>query len=143
MYGIFLSVLAGVFISLQGIFNSRVSPKIGFWETTAYVHIVGVILALFMVLVAGKGDFTKILEVKKIYLLGGTFGVIIVFSVMKGISLLGPTYSVAILLITQLLITTLIECFGFFEVPPISFPVYKSLGLMLMLIGIIVFNSKS
>lgn len=38
MLVVIYSLLAGIFITLQGVFNTRVSDKIGLWETTTIVH---------------------------------------------------------------------------------------------------------
>ncbi|MCG8482029.1 MAG: DMT family transporter [Clostridia bacterium] len=142
MIGIIFSLIAGLFISLQGVFNTRVSDKIGIWETTTIVHASGLICAVFMMIAFGNGSIEKYSEVNKFYLLGGVFGVIIIFSVMKGISILGPTLSVSIILVTQLVMATLIDSFGLFENPQIKFDFTKPLGVVIMIIGIIIFKLK-
>jgi transporter family-2 protein len=77
-----------------------------------------------------------------VYWLGGVLGVMILFSVMNAISALGATYSVAILLVTQLIAATVIDSFGLFGSPVISFDITKFLGLAIMIAGIIVFKLK-
>lgn len=143
MIGIIFSVLAGMLTSIQGVFNTRVSEKIGLWETTAIVHGIGLIFALFIILFAGGEGFKKVGQVSSLYLLGGTFGVIIVFSLMKGISCLGAGYSIAIVLIAQLLVATIIDSFGLFGTPSIKLGLPRILGLLTMIIGIIIFNYQS
>lgn len=142
MLGIVYSFLAGVFITLQGTFNTRLSEKIGLWETTAIVHAVGLMVALTIMLFWGDGSFKKLESVNKIYLLGGAFGVMIIFSVIKGFTLLGPSYSIAILLITQLIIGVIIDSFGLFGNPQIEFNMTKLSGIVVMLAGIIIFKLK-
>ena len=73
-------------MSLQGVFNTRVSEKIGLWETNVFVQGTGLILTLIILLIAGNGNFKAIKEVNKLYLLGGVLGAIIIFSVMQGIT---------------------------------------------------------
>ena len=142
MKGILFAIAAGVFISLQGVFNTRLGEKIGFWETNTFVHGSGLILTLIMLIAAGSGSFTRIGEVNKLYLLGGALGVLIIFSVMNAISALGATYSVAILLVTQLIVATFIDSFGLFGSPIIKFDITKFLGIVIMIIGIVVFKIK-
>lgn len=142
MLGIIFSFIAGLFISLQGVFNTRVSDKIGLWETTTIVHVTGLIGAIIMMLAFGNGSIEKYTEVNKFYLLGGIFGVVIIFSVMRGISILGPTLSVSIILITQLVMATVIDTFGLFGNPQIKFDFTKPLGVVVMIIGIIIFKLK-
>ena len=142
MIGVILSMLAGILIGIQGIFNTRLSDKIGLWETTAVVHAVGLLFSLLVIAIFAKGNISRIGEVNKIYLFGGVFGVIIVFCVMKGISLLGPTLSVSLVIISQLLICTLIDTFGWFGVTQVKFDFTKVAGLFLMILGLIVFKLK-
>ncbi|MEL5864862.1 DMT family transporter [Clostridium cochlearium] len=136
------SFLAGIFITLQSVFNTRVSDKIGLVETTVIVHAIGFIVAAIAMIILGNGNFKRLQEVNKLYLLGGAFGVIIVYSVMKGISLLGATFSVAILLITQLIFATIIDTFGLFGSSQIKFDFTKLLGILIMIVGIIIFKLK-
>jgi transporter family-2 protein len=142
MLGILYSVLAGIFVSLQSVFNTRLSDKIGLFETTTVVHAVGFGVALITMLIWGNGSLKRINEVNKLYLLGGAFGVIIVYSVMRGMSLLGTAYAIEIQLVAQLIVATIIDTFGLFGVPQIKFDVTKPLGILLMIAGIIVFKLK-
>lgn len=142
MIGAILSILAGILISFQGVFNTRLSDKVGLWETTAVVHAVGLIFSLFVITIFAKGNISRISEVNKLYLLGGVFGVMIVFCVMKGITLLGPTLSVSLLIISQLVICTLIDTFGLFGSPQVKFDLTKLIGISIMIFGLVVFKLK-
>lgn len=142
MFGILYSVLAGIFITIQGVFNTRVGDKIGLWETAMVVHAVGLVVAVIVMNLWGDGNLKKIESVNKMYLLGGAFGVIIIFSVIKGFTLLGPSYSIPILLITQLLVGTVIDTFGLFGNEQIKMSITKPIGILVMMAGIIVFKLK-
>lgn len=142
MKGIIFSITAGLFISLQMVFNARIGEKIGFWEANAFVHATGLAFTLIMLLAAGNGSFSKIGEVNKLYLLGGILGVIIVFSVMNAITALGSTYTIAILLVTQLIAATIIDSFGLFDSQIIKFDITKLIGIAVMIAGIIIYKIK-
>ncbi len=142
MKGIMLAISAGIFISFQQVFNTRLGEKIGFWETNTVVHASGLAFTLIMLLAAGNGSFAKIGEANKLYLLGGVMGVFIVFSVMSAISTLGAAYSVVILLVTQLIAATVIDSFGLFGSSVIKFDFTKFLGIAIMIAGIVVFKIK-
>jgi len=129
-------------MSLQGVFNTRVSEKIGLWETNVFVQGTGLIFTLIILLMAGNGNLKAIKEVNKLYLLGGALGAIIIFSVMLGISNLGPTCSIAIILIAQLLAAAVIDKFGMFGATQINFALSKFIGIGIMIVGIIVFKWK-
>lgn len=140
--GIIFSIAAGLCISLQGVFNTRLGEKLGFWETNTFVHGSGFALTLVIMLLYGTGNFSGIGEVKKLYLLGGFLGVIIIFSVMNAISALGATYCIAILLVTQLVAATVIDSFGLFGSPVIGFSMTKLVGLAVMIAGIVIYKLK-
>lgn len=142
MKGIIFAIAAGVFISLQSVFNTRLGEKIGFWETNTFVHGTGFAFTFILMMAMGSGSFTRLGEASKLYWLGGLLGVMILFSVMNAISALGATYSVAILLVTQLIAATVIDSCGLFGSPVIRFDITKFLGLAIMIAGIIVFKLK-
>lgn len=142
MVGIIFSLIAGIFISLQSVFNTRVSDKAGLFETTVIVHIVGFIVAIIAMFIWGDGSIKRVQEVNKLYLLGGAFGVLIVYSVMRGISQLGASFSIALQLITQLIFAAIIDAFGLFGSPQIKLGFTKPLGILIMIFGIVVFNIK-
>ena len=129
-------------MSFQGVFNTRVSEKIGLWETNVFVQGTGLIVTLIILLIAGNGNFKNIKEVNKLYLLGGVLGAIITFSVIQGITNMGPTCSIAIILVAQLLAAGVIDRFGMFGVQQIKFALSKFIGIGIMIVGIVIFKWK-
>ncbi|EEL87903.1 hypothetical protein bcere0029_22510 [Bacillus cereus AH1272] len=45
MKGIIFAVFAGVFITLQGTFNAKLSSDIGIWSTSIMTHLIGFLIA--------------------------------------------------------------------------------------------------
>ncbi|WP_240628601.1 DMT family transporter [Bacillus salacetis] len=140
--GIIFSLLAGIFITLQGIFNTNVSSKVGLWYTTAIVHGIGLIGSMLVLLFLKDGSLKQITEVNKLYLIGGLFGVLIVYSTMKGISTVGPAVSISIVLISQLAIALVINTFGLLGVEAVPLSFSKIAGLLLMVAGVVIFQMK-
>lgn len=140
--GIIYSIISGLAMTLQGVFNTKLSEKIGLWETNTFVQGTGFILTLIICLIIGNGNFKNIKCCKKLYLLGGALGVIIIYTVMKGIKSLGPTYAIAIILISQLSSAALVDGFGVFDTKIIKFGASKIVGLIMMIAGIIIFKWK-
>ncbi|WP_369811877.1 DMT family transporter [Clostridium sp. CM028] len=140
--GLIFSIVAGICMSLQGVFNTRVSEKVGLWETNVFVQGTGFIVTLIILLIVGNGNIKAIKEVNKLYLLGGFLGAIIIFSVMQGISIMGPTCSIAIILVAQLLAAGVIDRFGMFGAQQIKFALSKFIGIGIMIVGIIIFKWK-
>lgn len=143
MFGIILAIISGAAMSIQGVFNTRVSEKIGIWETNTIVQGSAFVLALFIMLALRQGNFGEVRSINKIYLLGGALGVVITYTVMAAIGNLGPTFGVSIILISQLLTAGIIDAFALFDTEKIKFTANNYLGIILMVIGIIIFKWKS
>ena len=142
MTGIIFATCAGIFIAVQSALNSRLNEKLGLWESTVTILSVGLLFALTMMLFFGNRNFRPILEVNKLYLMGGVFGVLIVFSAMIAYSSLGATSATIVLLLFQVIAATVIDTFGLFSMNTIALTPNRILGIMLMIAGILVFNFR-
>ena len=130
-------------MSIQGVFNTRLSEKIGLLESNTIVQGSAFILAIIAMLIFGKGDITKVSEVNKLYLLGGIIGFVITLTVMLAIKNLSPTLAISVILIAQLLVAAIIDAFGLFGSKKVPFDLTKYIGIGLMIAGVIVFKYKS
>lgn len=142
MFGIISAIISGIAMSIQGVFNTRLGEKIGVWETNVIIQGIAFIIGLIISLFFGKGNYSNLKDVSKIYLLGGILGVIITFTVMKSIGSMGPTLAIAIILIAQLLAAAFIDAFGLFGSEKIKFSLHQIVGVAIMLIGIVIFKWK-
>lgn len=138
--GILYSLTAGVVISLQSVFSARMGEKMGFWETNAFVHGTGFILAFILMMLLGKPELATIKAVNPIYLTSGFIGVLIIFSVSKSVSSLGVTYGITIMLVTQIVFTLIINLFGLFGEKVIQISPAKGIGLVFMIVGILLYQ---
>lgn len=140
--GIFYSIVAGTVIAMQNVFNTRIGEKIGMWETTVVVHLVGLVFALVVASFLGDGNYKLIGEVNKLYLLAGALGVMIIYSVTMGVSTLGPSFAISLMVISQLSFAAVIDNFGLFGTDKTPFGITKLIGIVIMVIGVVVFKSK-
>lgn len=129
-------------MSLQGVFNTRLSDKIGSWETNTIVQGSGLILTLIILFFFGNGNFKEVKSANKIYLLGGALGVVIIFTVMVSIRSLGTTVGISTILVAQLLAAALIDVFGLFGSEKVPFSLHEILGIIIMIGGILLFKWK-
>ena len=90
MIGFAASIIAGAVMSLQGVLNTRLSDKIGLYESNTFVQGTAFVFSILAMLIFGKGNFSALKEVNLIYLTGGLLGVVITITVMLGISKLTP-----------------------------------------------------
>jgi transporter family-2 protein len=142
MSGLIFAIIAGVAMSFQGVFNTRLGAKIGCWQTNLIVQGSAFLITLIVILFVRDGNLKNIREVNKLYFLGGALGVIIIYTVMKGIELLGPTYSISTILVAQLTAAALIDAFGLFDTTQLRFGPTKIIGVIVMVIGIVIFKWK-
>ena len=138
--GFIFSAIAGAAMSIQGVMNTRLSDKIGLYESNVFVQGTAFLFSLIAVWFLGKGNFKEIGQVNKLYLLGGLIGLVITITVMLGVGKLGPTVAVSTILISQLLVAAIIDAFGLMGSEKIAFTWTKYLGLALMLGGVILFK---
>lgn len=140
--GFIVSIIAGAAMSIQGVINTRLSEKIGLYESNAFVQGTAFILSLVALWIVGKGNFKEITDINKLYLTGGAFGLLITITVMIAMSKLSPTVAVSTILIAQLLVAAIIDAFGLMGSEVIKFTWNKYLGLFLLLSGVILFKWK-
>ncbi|PHS36328.1 MAG: hypothetical protein COA82_01760 [Alkaliphilus sp.] len=142
MLGVLFAIIGGFFMSIQSSFNTRVGESVGTIEATVVVHVVGLLAAIAATMVIGTGNIMKVTEVNKLYLVGGAFGVIIVYSVIKSISALGVAQAVMLIVVAQLLLAYIIDLLGLFGMDKVPFSLTKIAGLLIVLLGIFVFSRK-
>lgn len=142
MAGIFYSLLAGIVIAIQGAMNTRLGDKVGFWLTNSFVHGSGFIVSFIIYLFIRDGHLGQFQSVNKGYMLGGALGVLIVFSVMQGMGRLGTAYSVAFILVAQLIFALIIDSMGLFGVTKTPLQWNKLAGIGVMIGGILIFKGK-
>lgn len=142
MIGFLFSIIAGAAMSIQGVFNTRLSEKIGLYESNVFVQGTAFLLSIVAVLIMGKGGFKEIVNVEKYYLLGGVLGLVITVTVMLSIKGLSPTIAISTILISQLLVAALIDAFGLFGSERVAFGWTKYIGIAMMIGGVLVFKIK-
>ncbi|EJS67477.1 MULTISPECIES: DMT family transporter [Bacillus] len=140
MKGVVFAILAGVFITLQGTFNAKLSSHIGIWSTSIITHLIGVLIATTVFLLKKEEKVVALKDVKKIYLVAGALGGLIICAETIAIHSMGVTLTAGTLMVAQLLTATLIEMKGLFQIKKIQMERYHIVGTIVMIIGIVVFN---
>ena len=142
MWGFIFSIIAGMAMSVQGVMNTRLSEKIGLFESNVYVQGTAFLLSIVAALIMGKNDYSGLAEVGKPYMFGGALGLVITVTVMLGIGHLSPTVAVSVILISQLLVAALIDAFGILGAEKVPFGWTKYVGMALMVGGVVLFKWK-
>ena len=142
MLGLLMSIIAGAAMSIQGVWNTRLSEKIGLFESNVMVQGTAFVLGLLVMFFFGKGNWRELSNTPKLYWLGGVLGIVITVTVMLSIKDLSPTYAISVILISQLLVAALIDAFGLFGSEQVAFLWNKYVGLALMIGGVLLFQMK-
>lgn len=138
MRGIIFALLGGACITLQGVANTRISTDIGTWQAATITQLTGFILAALILVFVRDINLQGLKQVKPMYLAGGAFGAVIIFSEVTAIQQIGVTFTISALLIAQLFLTFLVDSNGWFGVVKQKMKLPQFLGISLMVTGVII-----
>ncbi|GAB6551366.1 DMT family transporter [Bacillus mobilis] len=141
MIGFSLAIIAGVFISLQSVFNAKVNENVGQWLTTACVLGIGLISSILFYIITEHSISIKVYTTNYLFYVSGLFGIGLIICIMGAIKSLGPAYTVLISLITQLVVALCIDTFGLFGMESIPLQINKLVGIGLLIMGIEIFKN--
>ncbi|NRD76909.1 DMT family transporter [Bacillus sp. BRMEA1] len=137
MKGSLFAFLGGAFITLQGVANTRISDDIGTWQAATLTQLTGFIAALLILTVSKGKTWRNLKHVKPLFLIGGAFAAIIIFTNVTSIQRIGVTLSIASILIAQLCITFLIDSNGWFGVAKQQMKLPQFIGIGMMIAGVV------
>ncbi len=141
MVGFFIALLSGALMSVQGVFNTQVTKTTGMWVSNGWVQFSAFVVCLVAWLIAGKDDVMAIAKVEPKYmLLGGVIGAGITWTVIKSMEQLGPAKAALLIVVSQLIIAYVIELLGVFGVDKQQIDWRKIGGMVIALIGIVIFQ---
>ncbi|HDR7784741.1 MULTISPECIES: DMT family transporter [Bacillus] len=140
MIGFSLAILAGVLISLQSVFNTKVNENVGQWLTTAYVLGIGFISSILFYIITENSISIKVYTTNYLFYVSGLFGIGLIICIMGAIKSLGPAYTVLISLITQLVVALCIDTFGLFGIERVPLQINKLLGIAILIVGVGIFK---
>lgn len=138
MKGSFFAFLGGAFITLQGVANARISQDIGTWQAATITQLTGFILALVILMFVRDGKWNSFKQVKPLYLAGGAFAAIVIFSNVTAIQKIGVTLTVSVILIAQLCMTFIIDSNGWFGLVKQKMKLPQMIGIGMMIAGVVI-----
>ena len=141
MWGILVALLSGALMSLQGIFNTEVTKQSSIWAAAGWVQMTALVTCVVLYFVTGRGEIWGMFSIDRKYmLLGGVIGAFITYTVIQGMSALGPAKATMLIVIAQLTISWLIELCGMFGVEKADFSMRKLMGLLVAIAGVVLFE---
>ena len=143
MIGIFIALLSGALMSIQGVFNTEVTKQSSLWAANGWVQLTALLVCVMGWLMTGRESLAAVFHVEQKYmLLGGVIGAFITFTVIKSMADLGPARAVLLIVVAQLAVAYLIELFGIFGVEKQPFSLRKIIGMGIAILGIVLFKWK-
>lgn len=141
MIGFLIALLSGTLMSVQGVFNTKVTESTSMWTANAFVQLTAFLVCMAAWLCSDRTSFKTLLAVEpKYFLLGGVMGAFITMTVIKSMEALGPAKAVMLIVIAQLIVAYLIELFGIFGVDKQPFSWRKVFGALIAIAGFIMFK---
>ncbi|MEA3422954.1 MAG: DMT family transporter [Bacillota bacterium] len=145
--GISIALLAGIFISVQGSLNGMVGNNS---SVAAVVSIpVAVQMVIYFVVIIFNGGFRN--EIAEIFnynygvillIISAFLGIGIMITLTVSVMKVGPLLALSTVVFSQLLLSMIIEHFGWFNMAVKTISFSRILGLVFMIFGIMLFIRK-
>lgn len=141
MIGIFIALISGALMSIQGVFNTEVTKSSSMWASASWVQFSALLTCLTIWLLRERENLLQVFQVSPKYmLLGGVIGAFITFTVIQSMESLGPAKAVMLIVISQLIVAYVIELFGIFGVEKTAFEWRKAIGMLIAIAGVVLFK---
>lgn len=141
MLGIWIAVLSGALMSIQGVWNTQVTKQSSLWVSTGWVQLTAFLVCVAAWFFTGRDSIETLWQVENKYtLLGGILGTFITVTVIRSMGKLGPAQATMLIVIAQLVVSYLIEMFGLFGVEKQPFEWKKLAGTAIVVAGIVLFK---
>lgn len=138
--GILLASLAGLLVSVQTVFNSKVNEHNSSWSTTTLVLGMGFLASFVLGLIVEGGDMFHLGGMKLWYIFSGLIGVGVVFCLVHAMKNLDPTFAISIVVTAQLGTALLWDSLGLLGLEKIPFSWNKLVGVLVIVVGIVIFK---
>ena len=139
--GIIIALISGALMSMQGVFNTKVTEQSSMWVAAGWVQFSAFLTCVGIWLFTGRQPVGDLLQVTPKYvLLGGVIGALITYTVVKSMSGLGPAQAALLIVVSQIVVAYCIELFGLFGVEKADFQWRKLIGALVAVAGIVIFR---
>ncbi|MCD7814494.1 MAG: DMT family transporter [Lachnospiraceae bacterium] len=141
MWGILIALLSGALMSIQGVFNTEMTKQTSLWLSSAFVQLTALLVCILAWLFTDRTNVARLgLVEPKYMLLSGVIGAFITITVVKAMGSLGPARAAMLIVVAQLIVAYGIELLGLFGVEKQPLEGRKVFGMLLTVIGIVIFK---
>ncbi|REK76750.1 DMT family transporter [Paenibacillus paeoniae] len=138
--GIVMALAAGCLISVQTMFNNKVSAAVSSHTTTALVLGMGLIASFGIGWLMEGSSFFATGTMPLWYWFSGLLGIGVVTFVVNGVKQLGASYAISIVMASQLLCALWWDSMGWFGLKQVPLTPQKAVGAVLLIIGLVLYK---
>jgi transporter family-2 protein len=131
-----IGLAGGVAVGLQGPMASMISQRLGIFESVFIVHIGGAVIALLPLLFTSGGKLAQWRELPWYILLAGGFGLVVIGAISYMIPRVGVAAAIISVVAGQLLVSTVLDHFGWLGSMGRPMDPTRALGLLVVLVGV-------
>ena len=141
MSGFWIALLSGALMSIQGIFNTDVTKQTSLWVAAGWVQLSALLVCVAAWLFTGRESISALWQVENKYaLLGGVIGSFITITVIRSMDSLGPARATMLIVLSQLVVSYLVEVLGIVGVEKQGLEWKKLVGILIMAAGVVLFK---
>jgi len=133
---ILIGLAGGVAVGLQSPMASMITQRLGMFESVFIIHIGGAILALIPLLYYGGGKLAQWRSIPWYALGAGVFGLIVIGAISYMIPRIGVAGAITTIVAGQLLVSTVLDQFGWLGTMERPMDPARALGLAVVLVGV-------
>lgn len=131
------AVIAGMSLSIEAAIGGALGEHIGELESTYYIFIIGAMATFLVTLFFGKGNLKQIFTVPRWNLTGGLLGVVYLGLLVISVTLIGVGVSVTAVIVGQIIMSILIEHFGWLGAEKIPLNANRLAAVVLLAVSFI------
>lgn len=142
---IIIAAITGSFIAIQGAINSRLALYLSHPLQAGFVSFsVGTVAIAIacLFLKIGLPSFAQISTAPKVLLIGGLLGAVFILMNIYFVPKVGVATVVLSVLMGQVLMSLLVDHFGWFGIPQQIINMKRLLGASLVIVGVLISNHK-
>lgn len=131
-----LMLVTGCLIAMQSPINAVLARKIGSLEAGLVSFLTGSVVLAIVVIICGKGQWSKLLTVPAWQWTGGVLGAIMVCSAIVSVPRIGVLATVLAMILGNIGMAVVIDNYGWFGAPVHPVNLRRIFGLALTLCGL-------
>ena len=131
-----IGLAGGVAVGLQGPMASMISQRLGIFESVFIVHVGGAVIALLPLLFTSGGKLTQWRALPWYTLVAGGFGLVVIGAISYMIPRVGVAAAIISVVAGQLLVSTVLDHFGWLGAMGRPMDPTRALGLLVVLVGV-------